>query len=207
MPVTAPSVPTIPPPAPRRHDRPAGRRTARLHEVLRRSSRPGYWVRTGAPSASEDLQGRKQTGVRVLVACLILCCVVALVIANQPKPELVAFDEHRADYDELVRRLDNVRITAIRPVWRLPIQTASAETAAAFQSLGVRVVDGDQRLDAYLFRPGGRGEERALAHLGGRGGRIGTDEQTLQRTAFSRSATSWEPLGDGWYRVTGRWSR
>ena len=207
MPVTAPSTPTIPQLRPRLQDRPAGARLAHVHHTLRLPSRPGVWVRPGAPSASVRARRRAAawTTAGALGAALGLATLVAFVLQREAQHQLVAPSQAPAEYAALVERLRETRIRPWRPVWRLRAGATHPDTRRQLDGLGVRVVDGDRRFDAFLLRPGGVGAETGYAHLGGGGGRIPTDASAFAQTAFARSAESWEPLGDGWYRVTGRW--
>ena len=209
MPITGPSVPTIPPPSPRQLDQPIGQRYARVYEVLRRPTRRGYWVRAGAPSLNGRLQARRpRLWVRVVVAVGVGWMSALIVLAGvsaYSDHQLEAFSTHREPYAELAEHIRALEIRAEGPVWRLPATAVLGDARRELDALGVRQVEADEKVDALLLRPGGVGVELAVAHLGGGDGDIGTDEATLRRAAFSQRASSWTALGGGWYRVTGRW--
>lgn len=210
MPVTGPSTPTIPPPSPRQLDRPIGRRYARVYEVLRRPSRPGYWVRVGAPSLNVRLLARRP---RLLIRAVVAFCVgvfsaliVMAGVSAYSDHQLDVISSNKESYRALAEQIRNAEIRADGPVWRLPATAVLGDMRGELDVLGVRHVQADETVDALLFRPGGVGVELAYAHLGGGDkGRIGTDEAVLQRAAFTRQASSWTALGDGWYRLAGRW--
>ena len=206
----APSTPTIPQLRPRLQDRPAGARFAHVHDVVRRPSRPGFWVRPGAPSDSVRVRARRRaaawTTAWALGAALGLALLVAFVLQREAQHQLVAHSQAPVDYAALVEHIREAQIRPWRPIWRLRAGATRPDTRRQLDHLGVRVVDADRRFDAFLLRPGGVGPETGYAHLGGgRRGQIPTDAATFAQTAFARSAESWEPLGDGWYRVVGEW--
>ena len=209
MPVHAPGTPTIPPPRPRLRDRPAGRRFESVHETMRRPSRPRVWVRPGAPSAGLRVRARRRAAARTMAAAvgaaLALALLVAFALQREAQRRLVAWSQAPDAYAALADHVRGARIRSGRPVWRLRAGATHPDTRRQLDRLGVRVVDGDRRFDAFLFRPGGIGRETGYAHIGEREGNGSSDAGTFEQTAFASSATSWEPLGEGWYRVTGVW--
>jgi len=210
MPITGPSTPTIPPPSPRQFDRPIGQRYAHVYDVLRRPSRPGYWVRAGAPSLNARLQARRpHLLIRVIVAVgigVMASLIVMAAVLAYSDHQLDAFLTNEVRYVKLAEDVRALDIQAGGPVWRLPTTAVLGDVRGELDALGIRQVQADETVDALLFRPGGAGVELAYVHLGGgEDGHIGVGEKELLRAAFTQQASSWTALGDGWYRLTGRW--